>query len=88
METNIKEEIFKALGETSVLFMSKKERGVDIIMPTEELERIGNELAAKIEQEIEQLKEALIWCSGSEDFAEGGKAEKGWKKICQPLLKK
>ena len=47
-KTEIKEEILKALGEASVLFMSKEERGVDIIMPTEELVRIADELAEKI----------------------------------------
>jgi len=32
--------------------------------------------------------DALIWCSGSDDFQVGGKARKGWEKICLPLLKK
>jgi len=31
--------------------------------------------------------DALIWCSGSDDFQVGGKARKGWEKICLPLLK-
>ena len=31
--------------------------------------------------------DALIWCSGSEDFQIGGKARRGWEKICLPLLK-
>ena len=31
--------------------------------------------------------DALIWCSGSEDFQVGGKARKGWEKICLPLLR-
>lgn len=35
---------------------------------------------------IDQLKEALIWCSGSADFGPEGKARKGWLKLCQPLL--
>lgn len=33
-----------------------------------------------------QLCEALEWCGGSDDFALGGKAYKGWVKICKPLL--
>jgi len=37
---------------------------------------------------IGKLKEALIWCSGSEDFQVGGKARKGWLKLCKPLLQK
>jgi len=32
--------------------------------------------------------DALIWCSASEDFQIGGKARKGWEKICKPLIKK
>ena len=47
MEKN-KEEIekfvFEALGEVSALFMSREERGVDIVMPSEEMKRIGDNL--------------------------------------------
>jgi len=32
-----------------------------------------------------KLREALIWCSGSADFAPGGQAREGWLKI-QPLF--
>ena len=38
-------------------------------------------------EEREKYQNALIWCSGSEDFQIGGKARKGWEKICIPLLK-
>ena len=31
--------------------------------------------------------EALLWCSGSADFNEGGVAREGWLKVCAPLLK-
>jgi hypothetical protein len=30
--------------------------------------------------------EALIWCSASQDFQEGGQAREGWLKICKPLI--
>lgn len=36
--------------------------------------------------QIDALQEALIWCSGSNDFNDGGIARKGWQKICAPLL--
>ncbi len=36
---------------------------------------------------IEKYRQALIWCGGSADFAEEGKARVGWKKICEPLLR-
>ena len=36
--------------------------------------------------EIERLREALQWCSGSADFNEGGIAREGWLKLCAPLL--
>jgi len=29
----------------------------------------------------------LLYGSGSDDFQVGGKARKGWEKICLPLLK-
>ena len=41
------------------------------------------EIAAK---EIAELKKALIWCSGADDFQDSGKARKGWLEICIPLL--
>jgi len=34
----------------------------------------------------EELLDALIWCSGSQDFGPGGMARKGWLKKCKPLL--
>lgn len=37
--------------------------------------------------EISRYQEALIWCSASEDFQEGGKARTGWVKLGAPLLK-
>ena len=39
------------------------------------------------EARAERLEEALLWCSGSADFNEGGIAHKGWLKVCAPLLK-
>lgn len=35
---------------------------------------------------IAELENALVWCSGSADFQEGGRARVGWLKLCQPLL--
>jgi hypothetical protein len=34
----------------------------------------------------EHLVEALIWCSASQDFQEGGQAREGWLKLCKPLI--
>ena len=41
---------------------------------------------AKAREQVKTLTEALLWCSGSADFNEGGTARKGWLKICAPLL--
>lgn len=41
----------------------------------------------RIREEVEGYKDALIWCSGSEDFQLGGRAREGWEKICMTLLK-
>jgi hypothetical protein len=38
------------------------------------------------EKDVAELRDALIWCSGSADFGPGGKAHKGWVKKCRPLL--
>jgi len=40
------------------------------------------------DEQIKDLKEALQWCGGSEDFQLVGKARKGWEKIVMPLLEK
>lgn len=39
------------------------------------------------EETRKEYQEALIWCSGSQDFQVEGKAREGWEKICLPLLK-
>ena len=44
-----------------------------------EIERLSDKLAKALE--------ALLWCSGSADFNEGGVAREGWLKLCAPLLK-
>lgn len=44
------------------------------------------ELAQEIAKLLDQYREALMWCSGSIDFAPEGKARQGWLKIVQPLL--
>jgi len=38
------------------------------------------------QKDRQKFIDALIWCSGSGDFQVGGKARKGWEKICLPLL--
>lgn len=35
---------------------------------------------------VAELEGALIWCSGSADFNEGGIAREGWQNICAHLL--
>lgn len=35
---------------------------------------------AKLRARIAELEEALIWCSGSPDFNDGGQAREGWLK--------
>ena len=43
-------------------------------------------LLQKLQEERKIYQEALIWCSGSEDFQLEGKARKGWEKMCKPLI--
>ena len=47
-EEKQREIINMALGETSALFMSQEIKGTEIIMPTEELNRITNEVIEKL----------------------------------------
>lgn len=42
---------------------------------------------ADAEARAERLEEALLWCSWSAAFNEGGVAREGWLKVCAPLLK-
>ena len=41
----------------------------------------------RLSDKLEKAVEALLWCSGSADFNEGGVAREGWLKVCAPLLK-
>ena len=66
-----------AIGVAARMWCTPKtEKFVLIPEVTEEVARI-----------IDEYREALMWCSGSADFGQGGKAEIGWKKICELLLK-
>jgi hypothetical protein len=38
--------------------------------------------------EIDSLRDALLWCGGSSDFAPEGKAHAGWLKIVGPLFER
>jgi len=54
---------------------------------TKEFDYLVKQILELLKSEKEKYIEALIWCSGSEDFQVDGKARKGWEKICLPLLK-
>lgn len=41
---------------------------------------------AWLASQLATLRKALIFCSGSADFNEGGQAREGWLKLCAPLL--
>lgn len=44
------------------------------------------EAAARVAAVERLYQEALIWCSGSADFAPDGIAAEGWRKLCKPLI--
>ncbi len=44
------------------------------------------ERLAAAEADADRLAEALIWCSGSPDFNEGGQAREGWLKLGRTAL--
>lgn len=41
-----------------------------------------------LKERVKELEEALMWCSGSDDFAPGGKARTGWEMIVGNMLAK
>jgi len=43
-------------------------------------------LAHAFAEIIDEYREALAWCSGSNDFQVGGQARRGWLKLVRPLL--
>jgi len=49
---------------------------------------IANTVKQTLEEVEKKYIDALIWCSGSDDFQIEGKARKGWEKICLPLINK
>ena len=53
----------------------------------DDLDAINGEKIEALEAKLAKAVEALLWCSGSADFNEGGVARKGWLKVCAPLLK-
>lgn len=50
-----------------------------------EITRLTEALRDADERE-KQFVDALIWCSGSAEFNEGGQARNGWLKLCRPLI--
>lgn len=67
---------------------------MNIAIARREIEIVKNEhriqdlclLLEQRDREIEQLRDALIWCSGSPSFAPGGEAHVGWTRIRETLL--
>lgn len=35
---------------------------------------------------LNKYQAALIWCGAASDLQPGGKAHKGWRKVCEPLI--
>jgi hypothetical protein len=70
------------LYETAMRVVANANLGNPVVRLDEALDRI-EELEAKLAAAVE----ALIWCSGSADFNEGGFAREGWLKICEPILR-
>jgi hypothetical protein len=44
------------------------------------------EWIARLEARIDDLTEALQWCSGAAEFQPGGESRKEWERYIQPLL--
>ncbi len=48
--------------------------------------RRGRDMKKDVNDLLDRAREALIWTTGSGDFAPGGKARKGFKKTVKPMI--
>lgn len=48
MSNKLSNLVFEALGEASALFMIQDVKGTEIVMPTEDLKRIGDKLVCEL----------------------------------------
>lgn len=58
----------------------------DLLLFTSGTAEARQKRADVMHEAVTRLQAALQWCSGSDDFQEGGKAREGWLKVCAPLL--
>ena len=76
------------IAEQSNLVVAAHRQGYDQARAvSSELRRAMAERIMEHEAKLAKALEALLWCSGSADFNEGGVAREGWLKVCAPLLK-
>ena len=79
MKDKIQSKIYEALGQTSALFMSQEKKGTEIVMPTEELNKIGNNLVIDILREIRnelEMCDLIMECDFSDDYGTREKLKK------------
>jgi hypothetical protein len=55
-----------------------------LVRASDEVDRMRD--SADSANEVGALVEALRWCSGADDFQEGGKAHEGFERYVRPLL--
>ncbi len=86
--TEAADRIEALIAEQSNLVVAAHRQGYDQARAvSSELRRAMAERIMEHEAKLAKALEALLWCSGSADFNEGGVARKGWLKVCAPLLK-
>ena len=82
---------FEAAARIETLVKEKEQLGREVNMARygqpDFAWSIHEDAMADLEAKLEELRQALLWCSGSADFNEGGVAREGWLKVCAPLLK-
>jgi hypothetical protein len=54
--------------------------------PEQEAKVNKREANRELLQAAKSALDALIWCGGSDDFCEGGKAYVGWENLAQPAI--
>ena len=78
--------IEQLVATNEALLAERKKDHANINLKADFIDKTINQLA-EADAKLAEFRHALLWCSGSADFNEGGVAREGWLKVCAPLLK-
>jgi len=87
-ERKITKETYDDVKDNATMIESEMvDMVVELWKKEKEYEKEIEKQRAEFVKKIDEYKEALIWCGGSDDFQyPNGKARKGWEKIVKTLI--